>query len=126
MAFDHSMAPAYNKAEMKLKFSARIGLCLVVWGLSFGHVGRGIDIHGSLQQTYLKSIKNHFPFVGTTEGSSEFTEGMLNATQQIDQSLRVGAQWFARNFGEEGQHVGSSSVSLPSPGTVPADRQNRS
>lgn len=81
-------------------FPRIVGLFFAV--ISIGGADEPVSIHGTLQQSYVLSTKNDFLFRGTKGGSLEFTEATLNATKQVDDRLRVGAQLLSREFGQEG------------------------
>jgi len=62
----------------------------------------GLDIHGSISQSFIKTTKNDFLFKGTSDGSFEFSEAVLNVSKSVNNELRIGAQLLSRNFGDEG------------------------
>jgi hypothetical protein len=60
-----------------------------------------LDIHGFLSQGYLQSDHNNF-LAETEEGTFEFREYAVNASSNLTDQLRVGAQLFGRDFGDFG------------------------
>lgn len=62
---------------------------------------KGVDVHGSFSQTFLKMNRNDYLMEGAREGSFEWTEFLLNASKDIE-NFSLGAQLIVRDFGEEG------------------------
>ena len=60
-----------------------------------------LDIHGFLSQGYLQSDHNNF-LADTEEGTFEFREYAINASSNLTDQLRIGAQLFGRDFGDFG------------------------
>ncbi|MBU0995041.1 MAG: hypothetical protein KJ737_21315 [Proteobacteria bacterium] len=60
-----------------------------------------VDIHGFISQGYIRSIGNDV-MTDTTQGSFEMNEMGLTFTTQVDPRLRLGIQFFARDYGEYG------------------------
>jgi hypothetical protein len=68
--------------------------------------GREVQLHGFVQQGVVFSSDNNFLTMGTDNGSGEMTDGGINASTKINDKLRVGAQFYARNVGQFGNgHV---------------------
>src|SRR5262245_12170929 len=63
-----------------------------------------LTLHGFASQGYLRSSDNNYASLNTEEGTFAITEGALNVTAQPLPGLRVGAQFFARDFGPQGNH----------------------
>ncbi len=61
-----------------------------------------IDIHGFISQGYLQSDKYNFQSNDTEEGTFEYNEIGINFTTSLTDSLRLGIQFFAYDFGELG------------------------
>jgi hypothetical protein len=71
--------------------------------LSFPSLAQGLETHGFLSQGYMKS--SHHNYLGSSEkGSFDFTEFGLNIMRQVDGSLRMGIQFFARDLGNLGDN----------------------
>jgi hypothetical protein len=64
-----------------------------------------VAIHGFVSQGYLETSANRLGGATTDEGTFAFTEEALNVTWQPSSKLRVGAQVFARDFGNQGNHA---------------------
>ncbi|MBU0995044.1 MAG: hypothetical protein KJ737_21330 [Proteobacteria bacterium] len=60
-----------------------------------------IDIHGFISQGFIKSTGNDV-LPDSTDGSFEMNELGINFTTQVNPSLRMGAQFFARDYGDYG------------------------
>ncbi len=60
-----------------------------------------IDIHGFISQGYLQSNENNFN-AETKDGTFQFNEMGINFTTFVNQNLKVGCQFFARDLGETG------------------------
>ncbi len=61
-----------------------------------------IDIHGFFSQGFLYSTENDLYSTKSTDGTFSFTEGGLNCSAQVSESLRVAMQLYARDLGDEG------------------------
>ena len=81
------------------------GLCAGQPGLAqqFKVLDRTVQIHGFLFQGSVKTDTNNWLTMETREGSSAMTEMGLNASSQLTDKLRVGAQIYDRNLGQLGQ-----------------------
>src|SRR6202011_4948077 len=64
---------------------------------------RPVQIHGFLSQGYLYSDVNNYLTMRTNGGSFAMTDGGLNASVQVTDKFRVGAQVFDRNVGALGK-----------------------
>lgn len=79
-------------------------ICLLVatWCLPLqAYQVDGIDIHGSLSQSYLHSHGHEWLIPGSSDGTFKYTEFALNAHKQFDR-WNIGAQVLSRDFGREG------------------------
>src|SRR5262249_46311335 len=63
--------------------------------------GREIQVHGFLSEGFARTNDNNYLRMNTSKGSF-FTEMGLNASAQIDDKLRIGAQIYDRDIGELG------------------------
>ncbi len=63
----------------------------------------GVDIHGFVSQGYLLSDENNF-LADTVEGTFQFNELGINFSKELTESLRIGVQLFARDFGDVGDN----------------------
>lgn len=68
-------------------------------GLCFAADATDIEIHGFASQGYLTTTENNF-ITDSDEGSFEFSEMGINFGKELTDKLRVGVQFFARDFGE--------------------------
>ncbi|MGL1901104.1 MAG: hypothetical protein OCC49_03125 [Fibrobacterales bacterium] len=59
-----------------------------------------VDIHGTISQTAIYAVDNHYLYSGTKDGSFDFTEIYINFSSQLSDRLRMGMQLSSRNFGE--------------------------
>ena len=82
-----------------------IGLCTGQPALAqqFKVWDRTVQIHGFVFQGSVKTDTNNWLTMKTREGSSAMTEMGLNASSQLTDKLRVGAQVYDRNLGQLGQ-----------------------
>lgn len=62
-----------------------------------------VIVHGFASQGYLRSSDNNF-LANTSNGSAEYQEFAFNITSQINDDLRVGVQFFARDLGPLGNN----------------------
>lgn len=62
-----------------------------------------VELHGFISQGYLETNRNEF-IDGSDEGSFAFSEAALMVMAQPVDRLRIGAQLFARRFGENDQN----------------------
>lgn len=60
-----------------------------------------VTIHGFVSQGYLKSTDNNY-LAETEDGTFEFNEMGINFSTDLTDSIRIGAQFFARDLGPEG------------------------
>ncbi len=67
-----------------------------------------IRIHGFISQGYLVSDKNNY-IAKTSDGTFQFNEMGINFSTDLYESLRVGIQFFARDFGE----TGNDEITVP-------------
>lgn len=83
---------------------AALLLCSVAAGLpalaQFKFAGKDIQVHGFIQQGFVKSSNNNFLTMKTTDGSFSMTDGGINISSRLTPKLRVGAQAFSRNIGD--------------------------
>jgi hypothetical protein len=82
-----------------------IGICAEQPGLAqqFKVWDHTVQIHGFLFQGSVKTDTNNWLTMETRGGSSAMTEMGLNASSQLTDKLRVGAQVYDRNLGQLGQ-----------------------
>ncbi|BCS96508.1 hypothetical protein DSLASN_21400 [Desulfoluna limicola] len=62
-----------------------------------------INIHGFISQGYLQTTDNNF-FGPTEDGSFQFNERGINFSADVSDRLRVGLQFFSRDFGSLGDN----------------------
>ncbi|HEX6739512.1 MAG TPA: hypothetical protein VF310_14635, partial [Vicinamibacteria bacterium] len=63
-----------------------------------------VSLHGFVSQGYLKSQDNRLHSAPTDKGTFAFTEEAVSVTWQPSPRLRIGAQVFARDVGNDGNH----------------------
>jgi hypothetical protein len=69
----------------------------------FRLLGRQIQVHGFASQAFIHTNQNNWLTMNTSHvGSGEFTDFGANASVQIADKFRVGAQLYDRNIGEIG------------------------
>lgn len=73
-------------------------------GRAVGQESSGLTIHGFVSQGYLQSSANRILSTRSDEGTFAFTEEAINFTAQPIAKLRFGAQLFARDLGQQGNH----------------------
>ncbi|MBN1625651.1 MAG: hypothetical protein JW944_03930 [Deltaproteobacteria bacterium] len=61
----------------------------------------GINIHGFLSQGYVKTTENNL-FTDTIDGTFEFNEFGINFSKDLTDNLRLGIQFFAKDYGTSG------------------------
>ena len=69
--------------------------------IAFSEALNGIDIHGFISQGYLKTDHNNY-LADTEDGTFQFNEMGINFNAQVTDELRIGAQFFARDMGIDG------------------------
>ena len=62
-----------------------------------------VVIHGYISQGYMKSTHNNY-LIPTKDGSYEFNEAAVNFTTHVADNLRMGLQFFSRDYGKEGNN----------------------
>jgi hypothetical protein len=65
---------------------------------------RTVQVHGYVSQGFVYTNDNNWLTMDTSSGSAAMTDMALNASSQITDKLRVGAQGFDRNLGQLGQY----------------------
>jgi hypothetical protein len=65
---------------------------------------RTVQVHGYVSQGFVYTNDNNWLTMGTSSGSAAMTDMALNASSQITDKLRIGAQGFDRNLGQLGQY----------------------
>lgn len=71
--------------------------------LELGSTGN-VNIHGFITQGYMLSSDNNFFGPTSGDGSSEFNERGINFSSDVSDRLRVGLQFFSRDFGTLGNN----------------------
>lgn len=64
----------------------------------------GVTFHGFVSQAYLNSTDNNWLSARTSEGTFAFTEAALNFNVEPVSRLRIGAQFYARDLGAQGNN----------------------
>jgi len=86
-----------------------IALCIVflplsMHGQSLEVLGREIQFHGYATQGFIHTDNNNWLTMNTSHvGSGQFTEFAVNASVQVSNKFRLGAQGFDRSLGELGE-----------------------
>jgi hypothetical protein len=65
---------------------------------------RTVQVHGFVSQGFVYTNDNNWLTMDTSSGSAAMTDMALNASSQITDKLRVGAQGYDRNLGQLGQY----------------------
>jgi hypothetical protein len=65
---------------------------------------RTVQVHGYVAQGFVYTNDNNWLTMDTSSGSAAMTDMALNASSQITDKLRVGAQGFNRSLGQLGQY----------------------
>jgi hypothetical protein len=65
--------------------------------------GREVQIHGFASQGFIYTDHNNWLTMHTSQGSGAFTDFGANASMQVTDKLRIGAQGFDRNLGNLGE-----------------------
>lgn len=68
----------------------------------FKVANRNVQVHSFASQGFAYSNDNNYLTMKTSQGSFAFTDFGFNASTQITDKLRVGAQVYGRNVGEIG------------------------
>ena len=80
-----------------------IGVCFLSAGTVSAFDGLNeVEIHGFVSQGYMQSTDYNYSGLKTKDGSFEFNEMGINFSTSPTESLRIGAQLFARDYGELG------------------------
>ena len=70
---------------------------------SFTVDGKTVQFHGFVSQGFLYSNDNNYLTTDSSKGSFAFTDAAVNASVQITDKFRVGAQVYDRNLGQLGK-----------------------
>lgn len=98
MAFSGRAATAFLAATcfgcpaLRAQFKFRIG-------------ERKVQIHSFFSQGFAYSDNNNFLTMKTSRGSGAFTDGGVNATLEVTDHFRAGAQAYFRNIGQLGRYT---------------------
>jgi len=65
---------------------------------------RTVQVHGYVSQGFVFTSDNNWLTMDTSSGSAAMTDMALNASSQVNDKLRVGAQVYDRNLGQLGQY----------------------
>jgi hypothetical protein len=65
---------------------------------------RTVQVHGYVSQGFVYTNNNNWLTMDTSSGSAAMTDMAVNASSQITDKLRIGAQGFDRNLGQLGQY----------------------
>jgi hypothetical protein len=75
-----------------------------VCGQEFKLFGRTVQVHGFASQGYVHTDDNNWLTMNTSHlGSGDFTDFATNASLQINDKLRIGAQFYDRDIGALGR-----------------------
>src|SRR5215813_10089275 len=73
-------------------------------GQDFKLFDRDVQIHGFASQGFVHTNDNNWLTMNTSNfGSGEFTDFGANASMQINDKFRIGAQFYDRNLGQLGR-----------------------
>jgi hypothetical protein len=64
---------------------------------------RTVQVHGFVSQGFVKTDENNWLTMNTSQGSGAMTDMGLNASSQLTDKFRVGAQVYDRNLGQLGE-----------------------
>jgi hypothetical protein len=65
---------------------------------------RDVQVHGFASQGFVYTNDNNWLTMNTSQGSGAFTDFGINASTNVTDRLRVGAQLYDRNLGQLGQY----------------------
>lgn len=65
---------------------------------------RTVQVHGFASQGFVYTTNNNWLTMNSTQGSAAFTDMGLNASTQVTDKFRIGAQVYDRNLGQLGQY----------------------
>jgi hypothetical protein len=80
---------------------------LTLQAQKFSLLGRELEIHGFASQGFVYTNTNNWLTMNSSQGSAAFTDFGFNASSNITDKLRVGAQLYDRNLGQLGQYHSS-------------------
>ena len=88
-----------------------LGLALACFSLGrlaqaqdFKLFNREVEVHGFASQGFVYTNTNNWLTMNSSQGSGAFTDFGINASTNVTDRLRVGAQLFDRNLGQLGQY----------------------
>jgi hypothetical protein len=65
---------------------------------------RDVQIHGFASQGFVYTNTNNWLTMNSNQGSAAFTDFGINASTNVNDKLRIGAQLYDRNLGQLGQY----------------------
>jgi hypothetical protein len=80
------------------------GFCRLALSQDFVIFDRTVQVHGFASQGFVYTDDNNWLTMNTASGSAAFTEFALNASTELTDRLRAGAQVYDRNLGKLGQY----------------------
>jgi hypothetical protein len=92
---------------MNRRFVELVLACIVLsncgWGQEIRIFNREVQAHGFVSQGFVDTDQNNWLTMNSSQGSAAMTEMGLNASSQLTDKLRVGAQVYDLNLGQLGQ-----------------------
>ena len=92
---------------MNRRFVELVLACIVLsncgWGQEIRIFNRKVQAHGFVSQGFVDTDQNNWLTMNSSQGSAAMTEMGLNASSQLTDKLRVGAQVYDLNLGQLGQ-----------------------
>ncbi|MBN2105245.1 hypothetical protein JW835_14505 [bacterium] len=80
-------------------------MLIVIFGcFESGMAQLQVSVHGFISQGYIKSTENNY-LLDSKNGSFEFNETAVNFITLVSDNMRLGLQFLARDFGDEGNHT---------------------
>jgi len=74
-----------------------------LYAQEFRVFGRTVQYHGFASQGFVYTDQNNWLTMHTSQGSAAFTDFGANASMQVNDKLRIGAQVYDRNLGNLGE-----------------------
>jgi hypothetical protein len=90
-----------SKLSMLILCAAPVGVMHAQF--NFAVAGRQVQVHSFLSEGFAQTNQNNYLTMKTSDGSADMFDAGVNASMQVTDKLRIGAQAYIRDFGRLGQ-----------------------
>ncbi|HEV3307444.1 MAG TPA: hypothetical protein VGZ91_13485 [Candidatus Sulfotelmatobacter sp.] len=95
---------SWQMARLGLVYACLCAGSVVLPAQEFKLLDRTVQMHGFASQGFVYTNDNNWLTMNTSQGSAAFTDFGINASSQLTDKFRVGAQGYDRSLGRLGQY----------------------